>query len=185
MARDDEVDYTVVFIFPGYGDERENAETIVESALDWLNNNKEEPGFRFAPNVSAHLQIVQDADEARAVLATDDNVGMLLMHDVPDEERDPLLLQCLERDIGACYTEHVTRKKRRRKGPWKVVFRKEPSDRPPAHTLVADTLIAPVDEDEETGARIGEVIAVIALSVMMHHWKTIEPRNLFGDSELN
>ena len=60
MAFDDEADYTVVFIFPGYGPERENAEAIVESALEWLNNNKEEPGFRFAPSVSAHLQIVSD-----------------------------------------------------------------------------------------------------------------------------
>ena len=30
MTRREEVDYTVVLVFPGYGTERENAETIVE-----------------------------------------------------------------------------------------------------------------------------------------------------------
>jgi len=181
MSFDDEVDYTVVFIFPGYGTERENAETIVESALEWLNNNKEEPGFRFAPSVSAHLQIVQDTDEARVLMETDDSVAMILMHDVPDFERDALLLTCLERDIGACYTEHVKRLRKRRRGPMQVVFSKEPSDEPPAHKLVADTLIGPVAEDEETGSRIGEVIAVIALSVMTHHWRKCEPTDPFSD----
>ncbi len=180
MAFDDEADYTVVFIFPGYGPERENAEAIVESALDWLNNNKEEPGFRFAHSVSAHLQIVSDVEEARTLMETDDSVAMLLMHDIPDFERNELLLACYERDIGACYTEHVKRLRRRR-GPMEVVFSKEPSDEPPAHKLVADTLIAPVDDDEETGERIGEVIAVIALSVMTHHARKEFPRDRFSD----
>ena len=53
MSRRQEVDYTVVLTFPGFGEERENAEAVVEAALEWLNNNKEEPGFRFAPPVSA------------------------------------------------------------------------------------------------------------------------------------
>ena len=37
MASRQDVDYTVVLVFPGFGAERENAETIVESALHWLN----------------------------------------------------------------------------------------------------------------------------------------------------
>ena len=71
-------DYTVVLVFPGFGDERENAETIVESALEWLNTFKDEPGFRFAQQVSAHLEIAQDADEARARIEMDDSVAIVL-----------------------------------------------------------------------------------------------------------
>jgi hypothetical protein len=38
------VEYTVILAFPGFGEERENAEEIVERALEWLNTNKDEPG---------------------------------------------------------------------------------------------------------------------------------------------
>ena len=34
MAGPQEVDYAVVLVFPGFGAERENAETIVEGALE-------------------------------------------------------------------------------------------------------------------------------------------------------
>ena len=95
-----DVEYTVVLVFPGFGTERENAETIVESALEWLNNNREEPGFRFAPMVTAHLEIVQDADEARAAMEADEMVAMVILHDVPDDERDDLLRHCLRGRSG-------------------------------------------------------------------------------------
>jgi hypothetical protein len=174
-----DVEYTVVLVFPGFGTERENAETIVESALEWLNNNREEPGFRFAPMVTAHLEIVQDADEARAAMEMDEMVAMVIMHDVPDDERDDLLRHCLAQKIGACYTEDG-RRPRRRKGPWQVVFRKKSEDDLPAHRIVAETLTAPVDEeDEETGERIGELIAVMALGVMGHHFDRRPPRHPF------
>src|SRR5689334_15759255 len=121
MARRRDVEYTAVLVFPGFGEGRENAEAVVESALHWLNTNKDEPGFRFAPNVSAHLEIVQDVDEARARMATDANVAIVLLHDVADDERDALMRECEAREISRCYTEDATRPARRRKGPWRLV----------------------------------------------------------------
>jgi hypothetical protein len=171
MANRQDVDYTVVLVFPGFGTERENAETIVESALDWLNTNKDEPGFRFAAQVSAHLEIVADTDEARARITADASAAMVLLHDLPDDERDALVRHCAARHIAACYTLDVPRRAPRQKGPWQVVFRSKQADEVPAHKLVADTLTAPVGEDEETGARVGELIAVLALGVMEHHWR--------------
>jgi hypothetical protein len=53
----------------------------------------------------------------------------------------------------------------------KVVIRKKPSDEPPAHQLCAETLTAPLGEDEETQERAGELIAVLARGVMEHHWR--------------
>jgi hypothetical protein len=172
MSGEPDFDYTVVLVFPGYGTERENAEAVVESALDWLNTNKDEPGFRFAYPVSAHLEIVSDADEARERIESDDSVATVIMHDLGDDERDALLRECEARDIGACYTLDVPRRSGRRKEPMKVVIRKEPSREPPAHRLCAETLTAPVGEDEEDmGERVGEVIAVLALGIMAHHWR--------------
>ena len=71
--------------------------------------------------------------------------------------------------------------RRRRRGPWQLIFRKKSADDLPAHRLVAETLTAPVAEDEETGERIGEVIAVLALGVMGHHWdKELPPPELLN-----
>jgi hypothetical protein len=181
MDPSQDVEYAVVLVFPGFGPERENAEAIVESALEWLNTNREEPGFRFAPTVTAHLEIVPDADGARAVMEADEQVAMVILHDLADDERDDLLRECLARKVGACVTIDG-RRPRRRKGPWKVVFRKnEPNDLP-AHTLVAETLTAPVGEDdEETGERVGELIAVMALGVMAHHFDRRPPRRPFAE----
>jgi hypothetical protein len=171
MTDPPEVDYTVLLVMPGFGDEREHAETIVEIALDWLNTNKDEPGFRFAPHVSAHLENAQDADEARARLAADDGVAMVLMHDLPDAERDALLRDCAGRDVGACYTVDAARPARPHKGPWRVVIRDKPSKEPPAHRVCAETLTGPLDDEEQTGARAGELVAVLALGVMQYHWR--------------
>jgi hypothetical protein len=170
MDRPPEVDYTVVLVFAGFGAEREHAETIVESALDWLNTNKEEPGFRFAPPVSAHLEIVQDADEARARMEGDESVALVILHDLDEDERDDLVRECEKKHISACYTVDVPRPRGRRKGPWKVVVRSEPSKEPPAHQLCAETLTGPVGEDKEAGERVGELIAVVALGVMSYHF---------------
>jgi hypothetical protein len=163
-------------VFPGYGTERENAETIVESALEWLNTFKEKPGFRFAPPVSAHLEIVPDADEARTLMESDESVALVLMHDLANDERKALVRECAERHIGACFTVDVPREPGPREGPMKVVFRKKPANEPPAHQLAAGTLTDPVEEDEDTGSRVGEVIAVLALGVMQHHWEQTPPQ---------
>ena len=58
MATPPDVDYQVVLVVPGFGDEREHAEQILEEALHYLNTEKDEPGMRFAYNVSARLEIV-------------------------------------------------------------------------------------------------------------------------------
>jgi hypothetical protein len=180
MARRRDVEYTAILVFPGFGEERENAETIVESALHWLNTNKDEPGFRFAPHVSAHLEIVQDADEARARIVTDQSVAIVLLHDLPEDERDALMRHCEARDISRCYTEDASRPARRRRGPWRLIFRRKSADEISAHRLTADTLTAPVGEDEETGDRVGQLIAVLALGVMEHHWRKNPPTHEFS-----
>jgi hypothetical protein len=170
MIGDEEFDYTVLLVFPGYGTERENAEMIIEMALDWLNTHKEKPGFRFAPPVSAHLELLNDAEDAQARIEEDNSVATVILHDVDDDDRDALLRECHRREIGACYTVEAPRPARE-KGPMKVVFRKrEPGDIR-AHQLCAETLTAPVEEDENTSDRAGEVVAVLALGVMQYHWR--------------
>jgi hypothetical protein len=171
MAMPEEVEYRVVLVFPGFGSERENAESIVESALEWLNTHKETPGFRFSPDVSASLELAQDADEARARISEDERVAMVIVHDVPEDERDALLRHCLKRNMGVCYTVDAPRPARRRKGPLQVVFRDRPSDELPAHKLVAQTLTAPLEDEEETADRAGELVAVLALGIMGYHWE--------------
>jgi hypothetical protein len=174
MTGPEHVDYTVVLVFPGFGAERENAETVVEAALEWLNTNKDEPGFRFAYNVDAHLETVSDADEVRERIAADDSVATVIMYELDEDERDGLLKLCASREIGACVTVDAPRSRRPRKGPWRIVFGK-PSNEPPAHRLNAETLTAPVGEDDDTGRRIGEVIAVLALGVMGYHFHKYPP----------
>jgi hypothetical protein len=180
MASPQDVDYTVVLVLPGFGAEREHAETIVECALQWLNTCKDEPGFRFAPPVSAHLEVAGDADEARARIAADASVAMVLLHDLPDDDRDALVRHCRVRHIAACYTVDAPRRAGPRQGSWRVVLRSKPADEAAAHTLAAATLTDPVGEDEESAERIGEVIAVLALGVMEHHWVTHPPSHPFS-----
>jgi hypothetical protein len=182
MTMPPDVDYTVLLVFPGFGEERENAETIVESALEWLNANREEPGFRFAPWVTAHLEIVQDADEARARMVDDDSVAMAILHDLAEDERDALVRHCGARHIPVCLSEDAPRRPRR-KGPWQLVFRKKAdADEVPTHRLAGATLTDPVAEDEETGDRVGQLIAVLALGVMEHHWgKSDRPSHPFSE----
>jgi hypothetical protein len=61
----------------------------------------------------------------------------------------------------------------------KVVFRRRsPDDEPPAHRIFETTLSAPIDEDdqEEMMDRVGQLIAVMALGVMEHHWRKNPPQ---------
>src|SRR4051812_27418067 len=109
-STDVEFEYTVVLVFPGFGPERENAEAIVEGALEWLNANKLEPGFRFAPPVGAHLEVVPDTDAAWEKMEADDSVAMLILHDVADDERDALLKHCRPRNIPICVTVDTPRR---------------------------------------------------------------------------
>ena len=176
MARSQDVDYTVLLLFPGFGAERENAETVVESALQWLNTNKDEPGFRFARPVTAHLEIVQNADEARDRIEADERVAMVFLHDLPEEERDALVRDCAAQDIGVCYTVDAPRRPGPRNEPFRLVLQSKPAKEPPAHRLNAETLTNPVEEDEETNGRVEEIIAVLALGVMQHHWQKNPPR---------
>jgi hypothetical protein len=171
MTSPPDVDYTVVLVFPGFGAEREAAETIVESALEWLNTCKDEPGFRFAPEVSAHLTVVTGADEARAMIEEGVGVAMVLLHDLPNDERNALVRYCAKRHVGACCTIDAPRRAGPRDEPMQVVVRPRAKNEPPAHRLCAETLTAPAGEDEETGERVGEVIAVLALGIMSHHWE--------------
>src|SRR5262245_61348869 len=104
MAGHEDVEYTVVLVIPGYGEERENAEAIVEQALEFLNTYRDEPGFRFAPYVTAHLEVVSDVEDALEKLRSDDSVAMMVLHGLPDDERLALTRECQGRDVEVCRT---------------------------------------------------------------------------------
>src|SRR5581483_4730704 len=140
--------YTVLLVFPRFGTERENAETVMEMALDWLNANREKPGFRFAPVVSAHLEIVGNVEEARDKL--DEDVAMVFLHDLDEEERDALARECQERHISLCFTVEVPRTPTPPNLATRLVLRKKDPDAIHAHSLSTETLNDPVEEDEDT-----------------------------------
>jgi hypothetical protein len=175
FEEEEEVEYTVVLVFPGFGSERDSAETVVETALQWLNANREEPGFRFAPTVSARLEIVADDEAARERIESGDDVAMVIVHDLEDRERDALIRHCKKRHIGACYTVDTPRPKGGRKEPMKLVLGAKSGGGPPAHRICTDTLTDPIGDDEDTGDRAGDLIAVMALGVMEHHWHVRHP----------
>jgi hypothetical protein len=189
MTKPAEVEYSVVLVFPSYGTERDNAETIIEEALGYLNTQKDEPGFRFAYNVSARLDTVPDLEDAQTKLRTDDSVAMMILYDLPDEERLAFTHECLAQNVPVCRTVPASesdappRPKAGKREPMKVVFRKRsPDDEPPAHTILDTTLIASLEDDEEAlGDRVGQMIAVMALGVMEHHWKLNPPRRFFAN----
>ena len=180
MSMPENVEYTVVLLFPGFGDEREIAEQIVADALDHLNIPNYEPGFRFAPNVTARLEIVAIVDEAEEILDTDRDLAMMILHDLPAERRTALTEACSDKNVMVCHTVDDGRRRRKsrgKKGEMKIVFSKAPDDAPRAHRLAASTLTAPIDDDdnEELDQRIDQVIAVLALGVMEHHWRRHPP----------
>src|SRR5258708_33648682 len=84
VASSQYMDYRVVLVFPGFGAEREQAETIVESALCWINTYRERPGFRFADQVSAHLELAQDADANVLLTTTRQRVGLKGSSTIPN-----------------------------------------------------------------------------------------------------
>jgi hypothetical protein len=172
---DPEFEYTVILVFPGFGSERECAETIVEAALDWLNNNKEEPGFRFAPSVGAHLEIVPSVEEARTVIEADESVAMVILHDLDNRERKRFIRDCVSRGITACYTVDEPRKSRSDRGGFEVVIRPGRKTEAPTHRVGADTLTAPIEDEAEIQDRVSQLIAVMALGVMQHHWEKSPP----------
>jgi hypothetical protein len=60
-----------------------------------------------------------------------------------------------------------------------VVFRKAPVDELRAHQIAASTLTEPLEGDpDELGERVSQLIAVLALGVMEHHWRRHPPRYL-------
>ena len=184
-----DVDYTVILVFPGFGAEREFAEDLIESALEWLNTYKDEPGMRFAPHVSAHLEIVQDADEARDRIASDPQVAMVIAHGLDEVERDALFWECEAQQIPRCTTVETAASDRseartdpRRRRELKVVFRRRDPDEISAHTLSEETLTAPLDDEEAVADRIGQLITVLALGVMDADFRRAKSTNIFGRS---
>jgi hypothetical protein len=181
MSRIENVEYLVVLVFPGFGDERENAEQIIEEALHYLNTEKDEPGMRFAQNVTARLETVTDAEDALDRLRTDDDLAVMILHGLPDDEKTALTKKCAAKGIGVCHTleaeENPRRKPRPRRRIWKVVLGKLGADGPRAHTISETTLIAPLDGDqEELMDRVGQLITVLALGVMQVHWTRNPPK---------
>jgi hypothetical protein len=176
-----EVTYTVLLVFPGYGEERENAEEIIEEAIHHLNTEKDEPGFRFAHEVFAQLEIVPDADEARERLRNDPQLALMILHDLERVEKAALTRACEKKGVPVCHTveggDEPPPPKRYFRGRrvMEVVFQKRGECGPRAHTIVDKTLTAPLEGDpEELGDRVGQLIAVMALSVMEVHWRRKE-----------
>ncbi len=188
MQQRENVDYTVVLVSAGFGAEQENAEEVIEAALEHLNTYKDEPGFRFAYHVSAHLERVQDAEEAEARLQNDDSVAMMILHGLEDDERIALTRKCIAQTVPVCRTlpapDHPAPKPRRQPGKrrgWEIRFRKrsEDDDEPHAHSILETTLTGPLDgEEEEIMDRVGQLVAVMALGVMEHHW-TLNPPQIY------
>jgi hypothetical protein len=185
MPQPEDVEYTVVLVSPVFGEERQNAEQALEAALDYLNTHREKPGFRFAPYVSARLDIAADVEQAQAKLRTDDSVALMILHELPDDERDAFTLECAEQGVAVCHTlppveqpESEEVPARPKEKGWQVRFRKRSDeDSPAVHKICETILSAPLDGDqEEMNDRIGQLIAVMALSVMSYHWMKAQPR---------
>jgi hypothetical protein len=195
MQRPEEIEYAVVLVIPVFGEERENAEEVIEGALDYLNTHRETPGFRFAPYVRAHLEKVSDVEDAQARLDEDDTVAMMILHGLDDDERIAFTRECIARNIPVCRTvpppENPPPLPPREPGKprrWEIRFRKrdEDDDEPHAHQILETTLSAPLEGDEdELMDRVGQLIAVMALGVMEHHFKTHPPQipRLHGQDE--
>ncbi len=183
MSERRDIEYKVVLLFPGFGAERDNAEQIIEEALHYLNTEKDEPGMRFAYEVSARLEIVPDTEQLQARLRTEDDLAMLILHDLAGDEQTAFLKECEARQVPVCITLPTSREARRKaraRRPkdriLKVVFRKR-SKEPPCHKIPDTTLTAPLDENDEDDLRdrIGQMIAVLALGVMEFHWRRNPP----------
>lgn len=185
MSTQENVEYKVLLVFPGFGSERENAEEVIEAALEYLNTQKDEPGMRFAYPVFARLEIVSDADQALTSLRNDDDLAMMILHALDDEEKAALTEEAVSNNVPVCHTVEAEpdqpkppRPPRGERRILPVVFKeRRPEDGPPAHRICETTLTAPLDDDpEDVGDRIGQLITVMALGVMEHHWRLNPPR---------
>jgi hypothetical protein len=175
MSKLQDVEYKVVLVFPGFGSDRENAEQIVEEALHYLNTEKDEPGMRFAQNVTARLEMVADVEQAQAKLQTDDDLAMMILHGLPQDEKVALTAECAEKGVPVCHTVEPKetpgqepRSSGARDRRWNVVIRKRREDELRAHTILETTLTAPLDEDpEEVMDRVGQLIAFDFLGLVL------------------
>lgn len=169
------VEYTVVLVFPGFGEERENAEQVVEGALEYLNIPHYEPGMRFAPHVRAHLEIVMGVQQALDLLEANDDIATMLIHDLDDDERMYLSEECASRGVTRVYSmESRGRPRKPRpkdpKGGISFQLRPRTGKGPHAHQIPDTTLTEPINNEEDWNQRVGQVIMVLALGVMEVHF---------------
>jgi hypothetical protein len=184
MYEPEHVEYTVLLVCGSWGDARANAEQIVEAAIQHLNTKKDKPGFRFAHNVFARLEMVGNAEQARTRLETDESLAALILHGLSDYDKMDLTEECARREIQVCHTVEPTfgaddepPPLRDGKREWRLTFKKKEDNEPHAHTILESVLDAPLDDDEmELQDRVWQVIAVLALSVMGFHWNRTPPR---------
>lgn len=166
--------YTVVLVFPGFGSEREYAEQVVEAALDHLNIPRYEPGIRFAPNVRARLDIVSNVDQALASLENDEDIATMILHDLDEDDRERLIDECAERGLALTVTMETggdrPKKSRGKKEGFTFELRKREENRPSVHQIADSVLTAPPDDDQDWSNRVGQVMFVVAVSVMGFHF---------------
>jgi hypothetical protein len=192
MAQPKDVEYTVVLITPSFGEERDNAEQIIEEALAHLNTFREEPGLRFAPYVTAHLEIVSTLELARDKLEEDDSVAMMILQGLDADEMITFTRECAEHEVAVCQAlpaaeepEDQPEPDSPKKREWNLVITpRNKNEEPPAHRIPETTLIAPLPEEQERLVdRVWQLIAVMALGVMEHHWTKNPPQRLFLPKE--
>lgn len=182
MSPREEIEYSVVLVSPGFGPERENAEQIVEEALNYLNTYRETPGLRFAPYVRANLEMATHLFELTERVESDDSLAMVILHEIPEEDSNDFIRACNAREVGVCRSVPAAEDDDDPKplSEFQFVLRakKEGREEPSAHTIADSTLSAPLDESEmdKIRNRIQQLIAVMALGVMQCHWSRHPPR---------
>lgn len=180
MSEEEIVHYTVVLVFPGFGPEREYAEDVVENALEYLNIPRYEPGMRFAPHVRAQLEIVMDAEQVMTRLDADEDVAIVIIHDLDEDEKTGLTEECAARGVSVCHTIETggrPRKTRPRdKKGWTFQLRPKSEKGVSAHQVADSVLTTPPDDEEDWSDRVSQVIMVLALGVMQFHWSRNPPK---------
>jgi hypothetical protein len=135
--------------------------------------------------VSAHLETVLNVDAARERVETDDSVAMVMLHEADDEDGHELARECEERNIAVCFTIDAPRPTDDRPPSLKLELRKTPADEVRAHRICGETLTDSIaDDEDDTGRRVWELIAVLALGVMEHYWRLNPPERLLKIEEL-
>jgi hypothetical protein len=180
VGEPERVEYEVVLVFPSFGPERDDAEQMVQAALDHLNIPCYEPGFRFAPHVTARLEVVTTIEMARDRLGDDGDLAMMLLHDIAEDEKLALTEECAEAGVLVCHTFPTDDRpgKRKKKGGWTFTLNPSKEGRPRAHRIPDVALRPPhADDPEVMSDRVGQIIAVLALGVMENHWHRRPPRS--------